>query len=931
MSSSHEHGFPTTAYSPPAPKHDSDASDQTMISDGSSGYSTVTAPDFVPGYELVRELGRGGMGVVYLARQQGLNRLVALKMVLSGKHANETDLARFKAEAGAVAQLQHPQIVQVIETGEYQGNPWFSMEYVSGGSLDRRLQGRPLAPREAARVISLLADAVAHAHSRGVLHRDLKPGNILVQQAEAHNSSVDTSQRNLRGPSKSNTINLEVGPKGATETISNSRQVTLKITDFGLAKQLEAGGPAGSRTQDGTILGSPSYMAPEQAAGDATKLSPATDIYSLGAILYELLTGRPPFRASTAWDTILQVLHDEPVPPTRLQPRLPKDLETICLKCLAKDPKKRYDTVGELEADLERFLNDEPVHARPTPWWERTWKAAKRRPAFTTLVLAVVLGAAAIIGLVLDNNARLQHERDLAREAQKQAEREQQKAHVRLEKAVEAVERLLINTASENWSRRPELQEERRALLEEAVKFYQSFLDQESDDPLLRRQAAKAYYSMAGVYLLLGEALKAEEKLKRARALQEGLTTEFPDNPEYKHDLIQTINFLGNAEAMKGQVSMSETTYDKAARQAEALADAFPDNSEFQLTLVQTYLSLAKFYAVQRPAKSVENQQKAYELAKAVYEKNDKPYKHRLFYAATMLQMAQFQINNGRTYEAGKYLPQIKEQLDTLAGMTAPSAQLRDQYDFALSTFTIVNGYYLVRTGHQEAGETELRRGVKLLDELLSQRPNAFLFRTLQVNALQTLGDTLEKHKSKEARSTLKRAYQLQEKLAKDLPDMPWLKMNGLHQRSMYLVMRARDGDLNGIEEAVQEVQATPVVLIGTAQAPKYNLACVYAQGSKHQTDAAEKERWAARAVRMLEDLYRSRYFSRDLEINHLSVDADLDPLRDRADFKAFMKHFENRPRAASVSAPGKLPPSPPGKVIVPGLPQRKVPVPQKG
>jgi len=263
--------------------------------------------------------------------------------------------------------------------------------------------------------------------------------------------------------------------------------------------------------------------------------------------------------------------------------------------------------------------------------------------------------------------------------------------------------------------------------------------------------------------------------------------------------------------------------------------------------------------------------------------------------------------------------------------MTAPSAQLRDQFDLYFSSFTIVNGYYLVRTGQQEAGENELRHGVKLLDELLSQRPNAFLFRTLQVNALQTLGDTLEKHKSTEARTTLKRAYQLQEKLAKDMPEMPWLKMNGLNQRSLYLVMRARDGDLNGIEEAVQEVQATPVVLLGTAQGPKYNLACVYAQGSKHQADAAEKERWAARAVRMLEDLYRSRYFTRDLEINHLSVDADLDPLRERPDFKAFMKHFENRRRATSVSVPGMIPPNPPGKVVVPGIPQRKEPVPQKG
>ncbi|HMO35282.1 MAG TPA: serine/threonine-protein kinase, partial [Gemmatales bacterium] len=270
-----------------------------------------------------------------------LNRLVALKMILGGGHASSSDLTRFKTEAEAVAQLQHPHIVQVIETGEHQGTPWFSMEYVAGGSLDKRLQGRPLPPREAARITSMLAEAVAHAHARGVLHRDLKPGNILVQDVEAHTTSVDSTQKPVRTPAtKGNTVVIE-GIDENSQTTSPS-PVTLKITDFGLAKQIDDGRTlAGTRTQAGTVMGSPSYMAPEQAAGENANIGPTVDVYALGAILYEPLKGRPPFRASTAWDTILQVLNDEPVPPTRLMPRLPRDIETICLKCLAKDPKKR--------------------------------------------------------------------------------------------------------------------------------------------------------------------------------------------------------------------------------------------------------------------------------------------------------------------------------------------------------------------------------------------------------------------------------------------------------------------------------------------------------------------------------------------------------------------------------------------------------------
>src|SRR5215470_13184888 len=255
--------------------------------------SPVPADPAVPGYEVLGKLDRGGMGVVYKARQTALGRTVALKMILSGAHASPAELARFQREAQAIAHLQHPNIVQVHEIGEHNGLPFFSLEFCPGGSLDKQLTGTGFRPDEAARLVECLARAMHFAHQRGVIHRDLKPANILL----------------------------------AEDGIP-------KIGDFGLAKRLDGGT---GQTVSGTVLGTPSYMAPEQAKGKSKQISPAADIYALGAILYDLLTGRPPFRGETSLDTLAQVLNEEPVPPRRLNPSVPRDLELVCLQCLHKE------------------------------------------------------------------------------------------------------------------------------------------------------------------------------------------------------------------------------------------------------------------------------------------------------------------------------------------------------------------------------------------------------------------------------------------------------------------------------------------------------------------------------------------------------------------------------------------------------------------
>jgi hypothetical protein len=345
----------------------------------------------VPGYEVLAEVGRGGMGVVYRAVQTSLGRVVALKMILQGAQASGEESQRFRTEAEAIARLAHPNIVQIHEVGQWSptaGGPtraFFSMEYCGGGTLESRLASGPLQPLEAARLLVVLAGAMHAAHQRGIVHRDLKPANVLFHQ------------------------------EGESSPYS-----LVRITDFGLAKRLDGAGLA--QTASGALLGTPAYMAPEQANGKA--VTPATDVYALGALLYQCLTGRPPFLGATMGDVILQVVSSEPVPPRRLMPGLSRDLETICLKCLEKDPARRYGDAQGLADDLHRFLDDRPIVARPIGPIDRGWRWARRNPLAAGLLGMVVVLLVGTAVLSTFQAVRLDQERaravenwNLAREA----------------------------------------------------------------------------------------------------------------------------------------------------------------------------------------------------------------------------------------------------------------------------------------------------------------------------------------------------------------------------------------------------------------------------------------------------------------------------------------------------------------------------------
>ncbi|MFQ3650672.1 MAG: serine/threonine-protein kinase, partial [Gemmataceae bacterium] len=497
----------------------------------------------LPGYEVLGVLGRGGMGVVYKARQTGLNRIVALKMILAGSQANKDELQRFHTEAEAVAALKHPNIVQIYDLGVREGQPFFSLEFCEGGSLQSRLDGTPLPPTVAAQLVYRLAQAVGYAHEQGIIHRDLKPANILL---------------------------VEPPPCPLS-------QCTPKITDFGLAKRL---GDSQGQTASEAILGTPIYMAPEQAMGKTREAGPPCDVYSLGAILYDLLTGRPPFRGATALDTLQLVQTAEPVPPTRLQPKVPPDLQTITLKCLEKDPARRYAHGGDLADDLYRFLQGKPIRARPTSWLEYGIKFARRNPSLSALVAMLVLAPLTLASVSLwystqlaiqrDNallekakavEARLEaekarHEAELAhqdallqRDRAKQAaqialaaQRDAQTNFLRVQQAASRLIRLSEARLRYVAGSEPIRKEILRDTLEMSLLFTQRSAKDTTPETILR--AAHAHRLVGDIEERLNEPLAALSNYEQAiayyrQSLQPGQP--FFDRPEVHNELVETL------------------------------------------------------------------------------------------------------------------------------------------------------------------------------------------------------------------------------------------------------------------------------------------------------------------------------------------------------------------------------------------------------
>jgi tetratricopeptide (TPR) repeat protein len=623
----------------------------------------------IPGYEILDRLGHGGMGVVYRARHLRLRRLVALKVILSGSHVSPQQRARFQIEAEALASLQHPNIVQVHEVGEAGGQPFLALELVEGGSLADALDNRPWAPdgrdgpRRAAALVETLARAVHTAHQRGIVHRDLKPGNVLLT------------------------------PAGEP-----------KITDFGLAKRLEEGV---TQTQTGAVLGTPSYMAPEQAVGDSRAIGPPSDIYALGAILYVLLTGQPPFRGQSSLEILAQVREAEPEPPSRLQPTVPRDLEVICLKCLEKEPGRRYASAEALAEELHRFLAGEPITARPVGLPRRLLKWVKRRPAVAGLVAVSVLAAVALAGLGLWSNIHL---RAAA-----------QRAESRSRLARQVVDDMYTKVAQEWLAEEPHRDPLRKAFLEKTLELYQEFAREESGAPEVRREAALAWFRVGEIERALTHTDEAKTAYDQAIHLQEQLSGEFPGEPSYRQDLATSLTWRGELLRENGQaLAAAEQDYQRALELQEALAGQSPGTPAYLL-----------------------------DQARSLYN------------------LGIVAMDTGREEKAAQDYDRAIALLDSLHR----DAPANVDYRHELARCTLNQGILLKEKGQLGPAEDAYRRAIRLLDGLTKEgRPRA-LYRFEMAVSRQNLGNVLWSEKKKEeARHELDEAAGLLRQLVTDFP-----------------------------------------------------------------------------------------------------------------------------------------------------------------
>jgi serine/threonine-protein kinase len=496
-------------------------------------------------FELLEVIGRGGMGVVYRARHKRLQRLVALKMIRVPEVGSADEVRRFRNEAEMVAHLDHPHIVPIYEVGEWRAGadsppvPYFSMKLIDGGRLAGQLARFGADPWSAARLLAAVARAVHHAHQRGILHRDLKPGNILLDSAgQPH------------------------------------------VTDFGLAKRVAVDS---SLTHSGELVGTPSYMAPEQTTGRRGAITTATDVYGLGAILYALLTERPPFRGDTPLDTLNQVRTQEPEKPSRINPRVDRDLETICLKCLEKEPLRRYPSAEALAEDLERWLAGEPIQARPIRLPVRVWRWCRRKPLVASLLAALILVFVSGVAGVTWQWRQALSQRD--------------KARARFQMARQAVDEFHTQVSVSPELKAHPLEPLRHHLLESAVKFYERFVQEEADDEAVQAEQGRAYRRLADLSRELGRLDQAEASYRQAQDNFQRLIQSHPNDPEYQQELGMIHNHLGLLHSGRNHSDLAREAYQQAQNIFQRLVDDHPEEPEHQQNLGKIYNNLGDLYS----------------------------------------------------------------------------------------------------------------------------------------------------------------------------------------------------------------------------------------------------------------------------------------------------------------------------------------------
>ncbi|HUG93071.1 MAG TPA: protein kinase [Planctomycetaceae bacterium] len=861
----------------------------------------------VPGYEILGVLGRGGMGVVYRARQTGLNRVVALKMILAGDHAAPEHVARFKIEAEAVAQLQHPNITQIFDIGSAGGLPYFSLEFVDGRSLEAERDGKPLPPDQAARMVVSLARAMHYAHQRGIVHRDLKPANVLL-----------------------------------------TSDGVPKVTDFGLVKRVEADS---SETRTGTIVGTPSYMAPEQAWG-RTDIGPLADVYALGAILYTLLTGRPPFLGTTPLETIMQLRQQEPLPPSRLQPGLSRDLETICLKALQKSPQSRYVDASALADDLERFLDGAPILARPVGRPERTWRWCRRNPALAVsggvalaLAVCLMIGGPAAAAMIYhekqqavaarqkaddnadraDENARRantnadlakRNEREalanleLARQNEKRARESQQLAARNAETARQqrdlSIDALntLAERAQDDLKDLPQTQEIRRKLLLTAMSGLDRVADTGAGDEKRDLVLARAHGKMGNILLETGLAEQARDQFEKShRAVLELMRASDPAKPHVPHlnlarsyvNLGKATQRMGDAPAAKGYFLVSLKEREQALSVYPEGADVKPDRLFIEQEIADSYQHLISISAaLGRPADALDYQRRGMELRQKWLERTPGNVAARREFAGAQLALATASLDLGRLPEAIEQYADALKTLEKVAEAEPRAISSRGNIAYAHNQL----GAAWLFAEESAKSRAEYAQAVELFEQLVAEDPESAIVQRKLGTACYGLGVAcLESGEADDARRHFARCAEVRRALAGKDPDDRTL------QADLMLAL-ARTGDHAEAARLARDLEqhaATDASLL-------YFVAGGYALASQTASaDEALAGQYATTAIAALKQAIEHGY--RGLPL--IRMDPDLDPIRDQPGFQQVVAGLEltlastaDRPPESATTAP---------------------------
>jgi serine/threonine-protein kinase len=691
-----------------------------------AGMAPGTLPS-LPGYEICEELGYGGMGVVYRARQVALDRMVALKMIRGGALAGPDQVARFRTEALAVALLRHPHIVQIYDVGEQGGCPFLALEFIEGGSLAQKLHGTPLPARQAAELVEPLARAMNYAHKQGIVHRDLKPANVLL-----------------------------------------TADGTPKITDFGLAKQLE--GEAGP-TASGELLGTPSYMAPEQTRGKTGAVGPAADVYALGAMLYECLTGRPPFLGDTALETLEQARCREPASPRLLQPKVPRDLETVCLKCLEKEPQRRYASAGALADDLGRFLAGKPILARPIRAWARGIKWARRKPALASLLAVSALAAVTLLAVILSYTTQLRKTNDDLNEALANAEDKRLQSNESFRWARLAVDDFATKVSEDKRLKAHDLEGLRKELLQAALNYYKEFVKQRPNDSDVEEERARAFQRLGLLTKEIGRHQEAIEALREAVDSLKKLAREHPGNAHHQAQLAAALNDVGMVYIDLRQSDLAEASFRDARDIRQQLTREHPTVAAYQSALADCWNNLAVLYGETGRPHLAET---AHEAARDVWEKLTKEYPEVEEYKSGLVDS---HFNLGLLYEETDRLGLAEKsyrQSCNLARELIRDHPAVPAHQGALAKSLTNLGLVYVETARPDQAVEAYREALGFYQKLTDDHPKISDYRDNLARLHHNLGQAYEDlRRPQDAERAYGESRKLREQLVRDYPDVP--------------------------------------------------------------------------------------------------------------------------------------------------------------